>query len=45
MNSNLNEIIKQNQRYRLLIRHLRKQKEERDSEKADNNKTDCNQSK
>ena len=32
------------QKYRLLIRNMRKREEEKKNEKADNKKTDCNQS-
>lgn len=36
--------IKQKQRYRILIRNLRKQQEEKDNEKINDKKTDSNQS-
>lgn len=32
------------QKYRLLIRNMRKREEEKNNEKADNKKTGCNQS-
>lgn len=34
--------IKQEQQYKILIRNLRKQQEEKDNEKASNKKTDSN---
>ncbi len=45
MSKNSMKLIKQSQEYRLLIRNLRKQQEEKDHEKANNKKTDSNQSK
>lgn len=39
------ETIKREQQYRFLIRNLRKQQEEKNDEKANNKKTDSNQSK
>lgn len=39
------ETIKREQEYRILIRNLRKQQEEKKDEKANNKKTDSNQSK
>lgn len=45
MNKNSIEIIKREQEYRLLIRNLRKQREEKDNEKVNDKKTDCNKSK
>ena len=44
MSSNLQN-LSQEQNYKLLIRKLRKMKEKADIEKADNKKTDSNQSK
>ena len=37
--------VKQEQKYKILIRNLRKQQEEKDNEKANDKKTDSNQSK
>ncbi len=45
MSKNLIEVIKLEQKYRLLIRNLRKQQEEKNNEKANDKKTDSNQSK
>ena len=45
MSKNLVETIKQEQNYKILIRNLRKQQEEKDNEKANDKKTDSNQSK
>lgn len=45
MNKNSIIKIKQKQRYRILIRNLRKQQEEKDNEKINDKKTDSNQSK
>lgn len=39
------EAVKQEQKYKILIRNLRKQQEEKDNEKTDDKKTDSNQSK
>lgn len=44
MNKNSIIKIKQKQRYRILIRNLRKQQEEKDNEKINEKKTDSNQS-
>lgn len=43
MNNNLEKANKKEHEYRILIRNLRKQKEERENEKANNKKTDSNQ--
>mgnify|MGYP004687111357 CR=1 FL=1 len=45
MNGSTIETIKQEQRYRMLIRNLRKQWEEKEDEKTNDKKTDSNQSK
>ena len=45
MNGSTIETIKQEQRYRMLIRNLRKQWEEKEDEKINDKKTDSNQSK
>lgn len=45
MSKNIVETIKQEQKYKMLIRNLRKQQEEKDNEKTSNKKTDSNQSK
>lgn len=45
MNGSTIETIKQEQRYRMLIRNLRKQREEKEDEKTNDKKTDSNQSK
>lgn len=45
MNKNSIEAIKQEQTYKILIRNLRKQQEEKNNEKANDKKVDCNQSK
>lgn len=45
MNKNLEETVKQEQKYKMLIRNLRKQEEGENNEKANNKKTDSNQSK
>lgn len=45
MNKNLVEKVKQEQKYKILIRNLRKQQEERNNEKANDKKADSNQSK
>ena len=42
MSKNSVEKVKQEQKYKILIRNLRKQKEEKDNEKASNKKTDSN---
>ncbi len=45
MNINSVEAIKQEQKYKILIRNLRKQQEERNNEKTNVKKADSNQSK
>ena len=45
MSTNSIEKIKQEQQYKILIRNLRKQQEEKGNEKANDKKTDSNQSK
>ena len=45
MNTNLVEKVKQEQEYKILIRNLRKIKEEKGDEKTNDKKTDSNQSK
>lgn len=45
MSKNIVETIKQEQKYKMLIRNLRKQQEEKGNEKTNNKKTDSNQSK
>lgn len=45
MSKNIVETIKQEQRYKMLIRNLRKQQEDENNEKANNKKADSNQSK
>lgn len=45
MNKNSVETIKQEQKYKILIRNLRKQQEEKNNEKANDKKADSNQSK
>ena len=45
MNINSVEIIKQEQKYKILIRNLRKQQEEKNNEKANIKKADSNQPK
>ena len=42
MRKNSVEKIKQYQKYKILIRNLRKQQEEKENEKASNKKTDSN---
>lgn len=42
MSKNSVEKVKQEQKYKILIRNLRKQQEENDNEKASNKKTDSN---
>lgn len=44
MNKNSVEKVKQEQQYKILIRNLRKQKEEKENEKTNDKKTDSNQS-
>ena len=45
MSKNSVEKVKQEQKYKILIRNLRKQQEEKDNEKTNDKKTDSNQSK
>ena len=45
MSTNLVEKVKQEQEYKILIRNLRKMKEETGDEKTNDKKTDSNQSK
>ena len=45
MNKNSVEKVKQEQQYKILIRNLRKQQEEKGNEKTNDKKTDSNQSK
>ena len=45
MSKNSVEAVKQEQAYKILIRNLRKQQEEKDNEKANDKKTDSHQSK
>lgn len=45
MNKTTVETIKQEQKYKMLIRNLRKQQEDKNNEKANNKKADSNQSK
>lgn len=45
MNKNSVETVKQEQMYKILIRNLRKQQEEKNNEKTNDKKTDSNQSK
>ena len=45
MSKNLVEKVKQEQKYKILVRNLRKQQEERNNEKANDKKADSNQSK
>ena len=45
MSKNLVEAVKQEQAYKILIRNLRKQQEEKCNEKTNDKKTDSNQSK
>ena len=42
MSKNSVEKVKQEQKYKILIRNFRKQQEEKDNEKASNKKTDSN---
>ena len=42
MSKNSVEKVKQEQKYKILIRNLRQQQEEKDNEKASNKKTDSN---
>lgn len=43
MNSNLEKIMELEQKYRRLLRYLRKQEEADENEKIDNNQVDCDQ--
>ena len=43
MNSNLENIMELEQKYRRLLRYLRKQEEADEKEKIDNNQVDCDQ--
>ena len=43
MNSNLENIMELEQKYRRLLRYLRKQEEADVNEKFDNNQVDCDQ--
>ena len=45
MNKNSVEKVKQEEQYKILIRNLRKQKEEKENEKTNDKKTDSNPSK
>lgn len=45
MSKNSVEIVKREQQYKILIRNLRKQQEEKNNEKTNDKKTDSNQSK
>lgn len=45
MSKNIVETIKHEQKYKMLIRNLRKQQEDKNNEKANDKKTDSNQSK
>lgn len=45
MNKNTVETIQQEQKYKMLIRNLRKRQEDKNNEKANNKKADSNQSK
>ena len=45
MNKNIVDTIKQEQKYKMLIRNLRKKQEEENNEKTNNKKADSNQSK
>ncbi len=45
MSKNSVETVKQEQAYKILIRNLRKQQEEKNNEKANDKKADSNQSK
>lgn len=45
MSKNIVEAVSQVQKYKMLIRNLRKQQENENSEKTNNKKTDNNQSK
>lgn len=43
MNSNLENVMELEQKYRRLLRYLRKQEEADENEKIDNNQVDCDQ--
>lgn len=43
MNSNLENIMELEQKYRRLLRYLRKQEAADENEKIDNNQVDCDQ--
>lgn len=43
MNSNIENIMELEQKYRRLLRYLRKQEEADENEKIDNNQVDCDQ--
>lgn len=43
MNSNLENIMELEQKYRRLLRYLRKQEEADENEKIDTNQVDCDQ--
>lgn len=45
MSKNSVETIKQEQKYKILIKNLRKQQEEKNNEKTNDKKADSNQSK
>ena len=45
MSKNSVEKVKQEQKYKILIRNLRKQQDKKDNEKTNDKKTDSNQSK
>lgn len=45
MSKNIVETLKQEQKYKMLIRHLRKQQEDKNNEKANDQKADINKSK
>lgn len=45
MNESIVETTKQEQKYKMLIRNLREQQEDKNNEKANNKKADSNQSK
>lgn len=45
MSKDIEEKIKQEQRYKMLIRNLRKQQEDKNNEKINNKKVDSNKSK
>ena len=45
MSKNSVEIVKQEQQYKILVRNLRKQQEEKNNEKTNDKKTNSDQSK